>query len=77
MCRSTITEYRSAAAAPNDQNPERGEQEIVIKSLSKHVGEAKGLSGATILGDGRIALIVDVNGLLAIATERKVETYAA
>lgn len=57
-----------------------GEQEIVIKSLSKHVGDATGISGATILGDGRIALIVDVNGLLAIATdmcERKVETYAA
>ena len=54
-----------------------GEQEIVIKSLSKHVGETTGISGATILGDGCIALIVDVNGLLTIAAERKVEVYAA
>jgi two-component system chemotaxis sensor kinase CheA len=54
-----------------------GEQEIVIKALSNQVGETRGLSGATILGDGRIALIIDLNGLLSIATERKVEAYAA
>jgi two-component system chemotaxis sensor kinase CheA len=54
-----------------------GEQEVVIKSLGKFVGDVRGISGATILGDGSIALIVDVNGLLAIATEEKVEAYAA
>ncbi|MGQ9488113.1 MAG: chemotaxis protein CheW [Armatimonadota bacterium] len=37
-----------------------GEQEIVIKSLSRHLGEIGGVSGATILGDGRIALILEV-----------------
>lgn len=37
-----------------------GEQEIVIKSLSQHLGEISGVSGATILGDGRIALILEV-----------------
>lgn len=37
-----------------------GEQEIVIKSLSRHLGEIGGISGATILGDGRIALILEV-----------------
>jgi len=53
-----------------------GEQEIVIKSLGKFVGEINGLSGATILGDGRIALIVDVSGLLSISTEKR-GAYAA
>ena len=42
-----------------------GEQEVVIKSLSGFVGELKGISGATILGDGRVALIVDVSSALA------------
>ena len=41
-----------------------GEHEVVIKSLSRHCGEVGGISGATILGNGRVALIVDVNGLL-------------
>lgn len=42
-----------------------GEQEVVIKSLSGFVGDLKGISGATILGDGRVALIVDVSSALA------------
>lgn len=41
-----------------------GEQEVVIKSLSRYCGEVKGVSGATILGDGNVALIMDVNGLV-------------
>lgn len=41
-----------------------GEQEVVIKSLAKHCGEIHGISGATILGDGAVALIVDVNVLM-------------
>ncbi|WP_418791314.1 chemotaxis protein CheW [Phosphitispora sp. TUW77] len=41
-----------------------GEQEIVIKSLGKYVGDVQGISGATILGDGNVALIVDVSNLI-------------
>ncbi len=41
-----------------------GQQEIVIKSLGKHLNNNKLLSGATILGDGEVALILDVNTLL-------------
>jgi two-component system chemotaxis sensor kinase CheA len=41
-----------------------GEQEIVIKSLGSYIGDVRGLSGATILGDGRVSLIVDVPSLL-------------
>jgi len=37
-----------------------GEQEVVIKSLGTLLGDIPGLSGATILGDGRVALIVDI-----------------
>ncbi len=42
-----------------------GEQEIVIKSLGDFLGRISGISGATILGDGKVALIVDVRALLA------------
>lgn len=41
-----------------------GEQEIVIKSLGSYIGDVRGLSGATILGDGKVSLIVDVPSLL-------------
>jgi two-component system, chemotaxis family, sensor kinase CheA len=41
-----------------------GEQEIVIKPLGKLVGEIAGVSGAAILGDGSVALIMDVNALI-------------
>ncbi|GAB6158057.1 chemotaxis protein CheA [Desulfotomaculum varum] len=41
-----------------------GEQEIVIKSLGDYLGQVPGLSGACILGDGKVALIVDVRGLV-------------
>lgn len=41
-----------------------GEQEVVIKSLSRHCGDSPGITGATILGDGNVALIMDVNRLV-------------
>ncbi len=53
------------------------EQEVVIKTLGKFIGDIKGISGATILGDGHVALIVDVNGLISIASEEKGKSYAA
>jgi two-component system, chemotaxis family, sensor kinase CheA len=40
-----------------------GQQEIVIKSLGKLLTGIKSLAGATILGDGNVALILDVNSL--------------
>lgn len=42
-----------------------GQQEIVIKSLGFHMKKVKGYAGATILGDGRPAFILDVPSLLA------------
>jgi two-component system, chemotaxis family, sensor kinase CheA len=41
-----------------------GEQEIVIKPLGQLVGDVAGVSGAAILGDGSVALIMDVNALI-------------
>jgi len=41
-----------------------GQQEIVIKNLGRMIGQATGISGATILGDGSVALIIDVPGLI-------------
>ena len=41
-----------------------GQQEIVIKSLGKYIKQSKMISGATILGDGEVALILDANALI-------------
>ena len=38
-----------------------GQMEIVIKPLGKYIKQAKVISGATILGDGEVALILDTN----------------
>lgn len=44
-----------------------GQEEVVIKSLGSYLGATEGIAGATILGDGRIRLIVDLIGLFSIA----------
>ncbi|VDN46298.1 chemotactic two-component sensor histidine kinase [Petrocella atlantisensis] len=41
-----------------------GQQEIVIKTLGKYLTNLKMIAGATILGDGEVALILDVNSLV-------------
>lgn len=41
-----------------------GQQEIVIKSLGKYISKCKIISGATVLGDGEVALILDANSLI-------------
>ena len=41
-----------------------GQQEIVIKPLGKYLSNIKYLSGATILGNGSISLIIDVNSII-------------
>jgi two-component system chemotaxis sensor kinase CheA len=45
----------------------QGEQEIVIKPLSDVIGAIPGISGATILGNGSISLIMDVHSLVTTA----------
>ena len=41
-----------------------GQQEIVIKSLGKYLAGIKNIAGATILGDGQVALIIDSNSMI-------------
>ena len=41
-----------------------GQMEIVIKSLGKYIHINKMISGATILGDGEVALIIDANAII-------------
>ncbi len=41
-----------------------GQQQIVIKSLDNFITTSRSISGATILGDGRVALIIDIHGLM-------------
>jgi len=40
-----------------------GQQQVVVKNLETHYKPVAGVAGATILGDGRVALIVDVGGM--------------
>ena len=46
-----------------------GQQQVVIKSLEANYGRVEGLSGATILGDGSVALILDIPGVMRLANE--------
>ncbi len=46
-----------------------GQEEVVIKSLGSFLGNTEGIAGATILGDGRIRLIVDMMGMFKVAKQ--------
>lgn len=46
-----------------------GRQEVVIKNLGTSLRSLKGLSGGAILGDGRVALILDVKGMVSLFEE--------
>ncbi|MDZ4054034.1 MAG: chemotaxis protein CheA, partial [Phenylobacterium sp.] len=43
----------------------QGQRQVVIKSLEQNYRQVDGVAAATILGDGRVALILDVDGLIA------------
>ena len=48
-----------------------GQPEVVIKALGELVGPATGIAGATILGDGRVRLILDVGQLMDLIDTNK------
>lgn len=50
-----------------------GQQEIAIKSLDRLLKGIRGFSGATVLGNGKIALILDVNSLIEDLKDRRFE----
>jgi two-component system chemotaxis sensor kinase CheA len=47
-----------------------GQQQVVIKSMETNYGAIAGVAGATILGDGSVALILDLAGLIRVAAQR-------
>jgi two-component system chemotaxis sensor kinase CheA len=47
-----------------------GQQQVVVKTLEANYGHVDGIAGATILGDGSVALILDVANLTRTVTER-------
>lgn len=47
------------------------QQQVVIKSLEANYQRVEGISGATILGDGTISLIIDITGIISLAGLRK------
>jgi two-component system chemotaxis sensor kinase CheA len=48
-----------------------GDEEIVLKNLEKNYKALKGISGAAILGDGRISLVLDIPGIVQIIREKR------
>jgi len=48
-----------------------GQQEIVIKSLGEYLGSIPGIAGSTIMGDGRVIMIVDVVELISTAESKR------
>jgi len=47
-----------------------GPQQVVVKSLETNYRRVEGVSGATILGDGSVALILDVPGLVRFSNRQ-------
>ncbi len=52
-----------------------GQEEVVIKPLEDYVQDRSGFSGATIVGDGRISLILDVYELVKMTSSRQVKRH--
>ncbi|RQW88799.1 MAG: chemotaxis protein CheA [Geobacter sp.] len=54
-----------------------GQQEVAIKSLGKYLAKSPGIAGSTILGDGRVALIIDPAGIIELEESGSVGSWAA
>jgi two-component system chemotaxis sensor kinase CheA len=54
-----------------------GQHQVVIKSLETNYRKVAGISGATIMGDGRVALILDAAGLGRLAASQRRERELA
>ncbi len=50
-----------------------GEQDIVIKTLKDTVTKSEGIAGATILGDGTVSFILDIQTIVSLGTKRIIE----
>lgn len=80
LCRETVDRRQRAKSALNIAVVSTGQikygliveafhdsEEIVVKSLGRHLKACRGYAGATIMGDGKVALILDVNNLSEMA----------
>ncbi|WP_300756570.1 chemotaxis protein CheA [uncultured Brachyspira sp.] len=50
-----------------------GEQDIVIKTLKDNITKSEGLAGATVLGDGTVSFILDIQTMVSLGTKRIIE----
>ena len=50
-----------------------GEQDIVIKTLKDSITKSEGLAGATVLGDGTVSFILDIQTIVSLGTKRIIE----
>ncbi|HZX72175.1 MAG TPA: chemotaxis protein CheW, partial [Rhodanobacter sp.] len=78
-CQDAITEIERGIVVVVEEGGRRvgllvdellGQQQAVVKSLEAHYQRVQGISGATILSDGSVALIVDVNGVVRLGQQR-------
>ena len=53
-----------------------GQQQIVVKNLESNYRKVAGISGATILGDGGVSLILDVSALLRVSCQLNVDSIS-
>jgi two-component system chemotaxis sensor kinase CheA len=61
-----LVEQEGGARAALAADAIQGQRQVVIKSLEANYRQVEGIAAATILGDGRVALILDVDGLIAM-----------
>jgi len=54
-----------------------GQQQLVVKSLEANLHGVAGIAGATILGDGHVALILDVSAVIRASATRNLARSAA
>ena len=50
-----------------------GQQQVVIKSLEEHYRKVAGIAGATIMGDGKVALIIDADSIATTYTSSQIK----
>jgi len=47
-----------------------GQKEVVIKTIGEYLGNVRGIAGSTILGDGRVIMIIDIGEVMKICSEQ-------
>ncbi|MGS0999752.1 chemotaxis protein CheA [Rhodanobacter sp. UC4451_H18] len=79
-CKAAVTEIERGIVVVVEEEGRRvgllvddllGQQQAVVKSLEAHYQRVQGISGATILSDGSVALIVDVSGVVRLGQRRQ------